>query len=67
MPINMMHAITIANTLKKHMETILPDRRALTGGHWNFTLAVQGRENRTEKQTALAQQINILTHMHKIT
>jgi hypothetical protein len=50
-PINMMHAITIANALKEHMETILPDKRVLTGGHWNFTLAVQDRKNRTEKHS----------------
>lgn len=66
MPINMMHATTGANTLKKHMETFLPDRRVLAEENWNFTLAAQDRESHTENQTAVAQEINILMHIHKM-
>jgi hypothetical protein len=39
----------------------------LIGGNWNVTLAVQDRENHTEKRTVLAQQITALIGVYKLT
>jgi hypothetical protein len=54
MPINKTHVIIVANTLKKYMETIPPDRNVLTGGDQQ----PRTDKNHTGKRTALAQPIN---------
>jgi exonuclease III len=65
-PINLMRATTVANALKKHIETIPLDRKILIGGDWNVTLEARDRENHTEKRTLLAQELENLTHTHKM-
>jgi hypothetical protein len=66
MPINTMGATTVANALKRHMETIPLDGKILIGGVWNVTLEARDRENHPEKRTTLAQQLENLTHTHKM-
>jgi exonuclease III len=67
MPVNTSHATTVAQALETHMKTLQSDRKMLIGGNWNVTLAVQDRENHTEKRTVLAQQITALMGMYKLT
>jgi hypothetical protein len=66
MSINTARATTVANALKKHMETIPLDRKILIGGGWNVTLEAQDREHHLKKRTALAEQLENLAHTHQI-
>jgi hypothetical protein len=65
-PVNTTRATTVANALKKHMETIPLDRKVLIEGEWSVALAAQDRETHIDTRSALAQQIPILTPTHKM-
>jgi hypothetical protein len=58
---------TVSQNLEARVETLQSDRNLLTGGDWNKALAVQVRENNTEKRRDLAQQITALLDMCKLT
>jgi exonuclease III len=62
----MKNATTVADALKKHVETIPTERKLLVGEDWNVVLSVQDRVNHIGGRTALAQQINILICTRKM-
>jgi hypothetical protein len=46
------------------METIPLNRKILIGGDWNVSQEIRGRDYHLKKRTALAQQLENITHTH---
>jgi exonuclease III len=54
MQINTTRATTVANALKKYIETVPLNGRIIIGGDWNVALEARDREHHLEKRTTLA-------------